>query len=151
MCTILDMMVLALLCLAFRVFPQSVNATLGSTVRFRCQTAVSVNAVAWYINNAPMNRLNSPHITHITEPDATWSHALHILQMLALEEFNNSIVECVLITFGSPDIFSEEVTLAVQGTLHFVMHKYDCLTLIQVNWQQSMISTLLTMENTTFT
>ena len=98
-----------------------------------------------------MNRLNSPHITHITEPDATWSHALHTLQMLALEDICRAPAGALQISFGGPDIFSEEVSLAVQGTLQFVMHKYDCLTHIQVNWQQFMVSTLLTMENTTFT
>ena len=128
------------------------NATVGSTVQFHCQAAVSVNAVAWYINHAPMNRLNSPNIIHITEPDASWSHALHTLQMPALEEYNNSIVQCVIIIFGSPDIFSKEVTLAVQGTLQFVMYKLMTVLLtIQVNWQQCMISTLLTMESIIFT
>ena len=104
-------------CADFREFPQSVNATLDSTVHFHCQTAVPVNEVAWYINHAPVNQLNSPNITQAVGPPANWSHPLHTLQMPALQEYNNSVVQCALIISGRPHVFTDEATLAIQGAL----------------------------------
>jgi len=56
------------------------------------------------------------HVTRV-DPPANWSHPLHTLQMPALQEYNISVVQCALIIFGRPYIFTDEATLAIQGAL----------------------------------
>ena len=125
-----------LYCADFRETPQSVNATLESTVQFHCQTAVPVDEVAWYINHTPVNQLDSPHITRTVESHSNWSYPLHTLQILALQEFNNSVVQCAFIISDRPHIFTDEATLAIQGALCVSLgHTYDFIILLARNLQ----------------
>jgi len=107
-------------CADFREVPQPIHATLGSTtsIQFRCQAAVSVGAVTWYVNHQPWSRLIPPSATHNTYPDASWAYPLHTLEMPALREYNNSIVQCVLIRFGKSNILSDNVTLVIQAVIN---------------------------------
>ena len=94
----------------FVTTPTSVNATLGSTATFNCSATAGV--ITWLINGLLLSQLNRPDIT------TSGVGSVFSLQVPATEEYNNTIVTCVVFTLNHrelEDLFSDPAVLRVQG------------------------------------
>ena len=87
--------------------PQTRNVTAGSEVEFRCQHS-EADFIGWRVNNVSVR--NSPL------PGVSQSQAGTALTILALPEYNGTVVECVaLFLDGSQPEYSPPVYLIVEG------------------------------------
>ena len=91
----------------FYLTPTSVNATLGSTATFNCSVATS--QPGWLVNGSQLSRLNIPEIT------TSQVGKTYYLHVPATEEYNNTVVTCVLAILGEQNLYSDPVVLRVQG------------------------------------
>ena len=83
------------------------NATLGSTATFNC--SATIGAVGWLVNGSLLTELN---IQDITTSSIGRKYFLHVP---ALEEYNNTVVRCVVVIRGGDTLYSDPVILKVQG------------------------------------
>ena len=91
----------------FVLIPTSVNATLGSTATFNC--SVTTSQPGWLVNGSPLSQLNTPKIT------TSSAGRIYSLHVPATEEYNNTVVMCVLVILGGQNLYSDPVVLRVQG------------------------------------
>ena len=94
---------------AFVSNPTSVNATLGSTATFEC--SVTTGLIGWQVNGSLLSDLSAPNIS-ISQVGRT-----RFLHIPATEEYNNTVVVCILAIVGGDDLYSDPAVLQVQGTL----------------------------------
>ena len=94
---------------AFVSTPTSVNATLGSTATFNC--SVTTGLIGWQVKGSLLSDLNAPNIS-ISQVGHTC-----FLHIPATEEYNYTVVVCILAIVGGDDLFSDPAVLQVQGTL----------------------------------
>ena len=96
---------------AFITTPTSINATLGSTATFNC--SATTGAVGWLVNGSLLTELNTPDITIRTIGRTFFLH------VPAREEYNNTFVRCVVVIRGGNTLYSDPVTLKVQGMFRY--------------------------------
>lgn len=90
--------------LGFTELPRTHNVTAGSEVEFRCQHS-DADFIGWRVNNASVGKSPLPGV----------SQRQGTLIILALPEYNGTVVECVaLFLDGSPE-HSPPVYLIVEG------------------------------------
>ena len=87
--------------------PASINTTLGSTAIFNC--SVTTGTVVWIINGSVLSDAPKPDIT------AEQVGRMFFLDVPAIEEYNNTVVQCALAILGGDDLYSDPVILRVQG------------------------------------
>ena len=88
----------------FLQVPMSINATLGSKVKFHCiPYYYSYHNVSWYINGTELSQLKSTDISLV--PETT-------VQITAWQKFNNTLVHCRI---RDTSITSPTALLLIQG------------------------------------
>ena len=89
-------------------------------MQFHCQSLISANKITWYINHTPaVNLLHCKdiNITFSTKCSRNCDYLIHTINIPSLEKHNGTIIQCVARLENGKDVFSDEVTLAVQGKL----------------------------------
>ena len=106
------------------------NVTAGKRANFYCNHSSS-SSIGWRVNESSLSVLDLQTITSITfhDPDGSVSS---ILTIEALEEYNQSTVECVALHEDAPSDFSPPVKLLIQGTQLNNIASLPCL-LISLN------------------
>ncbi|CAI8024264.1 hypothetical protein GBAR_LOCUS14109, partial [Geodia barretti] len=90
----------------FLQVPISINATLGSKVKFHCiPYYYSYHNVSWYINVTDLSQLKSTDISLVSETT---------VQITAWQKFNNTLVHCRI---RDTSITSPTALLLIQGEL----------------------------------
>jgi len=116
------MLLLALSCLVsgaasssnFLVTPMPMTVTTGFVSEFNC--SADADAVSFRVNGTSVNVLDNPDIVTISLPGM--EPRLHMLHIIANEEYNNTRVQCIATNFSSGlIIFSNETVLIIQGLL----------------------------------
>ena len=79
---------------------------------FYCRA--NADAVSWTVNGISVNQLDDPNISSGDGPlvDGFRTRILHIMVDV---QYNTSIIQCVLITFGEGETASDPARLMVQG------------------------------------
>ena len=92
--------------------PTSVNATLGSATTFNCSADAGV--IGWIVNGSLLTQLGAQDIS-ISQVAMT-----SVLHVPATEEYNNTVMVCVLAILGGNDRYSDPAVLRVQGMLYML-------------------------------
>ena len=92
--------------------PTSVNATLGFTATFNCSADAGV--IGWIVNGSLLTQLGAQDIS-ISQVAMT-----SVLHVPATEEYNNTVMVCVLAILGGNDRYSDPAVLRVQGMLYML-------------------------------
>lgn len=101
----------------FLVTPLPMTVTRGSVSEFNC--GADADAVSFRVNGTSVNLLDSPDI-EVTISLPGMEPRLHMLHIVAKEEYNNTRVQCVATNFLSGLlIFSNETVLIIQGKESF--------------------------------
>ena len=101
----------------FLVTPLPMTVTNGSVTQFNC----SANTESWFfrVNGTSVNQLNNPDIEVIIS--IGMETRLHMLQIVANEDYNNTRVQCVTFNSMGDRVFSSEVMLTIQGKRNICM------------------------------
>ena len=99
----------------FVVTPMPMTVTTGSVSKFNCSAAAE--AVIFQINGTTVNLLGNPDIEILVLPEM--EPRLHMLQIVANEEYNNTRVRCVALNAVGDVTFSNEAELTIQGKVSF--------------------------------
>ena len=91
------------------------TVTTGSVSKFNCSAAAE--AVIFQINGTTVNLLGNPDIEILVLPEM--EPRLHMLQIVANEEYNNTRVRCVALNAVGDVTFSNEAELTIQGKVSF--------------------------------
>ena len=101
------------------------NATLGSSVQFHCQSLISANTISWYINHTPAVNLSHSKDIDISFSTKCSRNCDSIISIQSIEEHNGTIIQCVARHENGKDVFSDEVTLGVQGKLQIYVYEWS--------------------------
>ena len=99
----------------FLVTPVPMTVTRGSVSKFNC--SADADAVSFRVNGTSVNVLDNPDIEVISLPGM--EPRLHMLHIIANEEYNNTRVQCIAANFWSGVTFSNETVLIIQGKESF--------------------------------
>ena len=91
------------------------TVTRGSVSQFNC--SADADAVSFQVNGTPTNQLKNSDIEPMEIPGM--EPRLHMLHIVANEEYNNTRVQCVATNFSSGSTFSNEAVLTIQGKGNF--------------------------------
>ena len=91
------------------------TVTSGSVSKFNC--SADAEAVSFRVNGTQVNRLGNPDIESISLPGM--EPRLHMLLIVANEEYNNTRVQCVAFNAVGGNAFSNETLLIIQGRGNF--------------------------------
>ena len=104
--------------------PTAVNATLNSTVRWKCSARTEdIRALYWKVNGTSTTNLSLRFIPTGRSSDGITVVTLTVEQ--ATVAYNNSRVQCILIPDGNSDseeIIGRSVTLTIQGVIIMIIH-----------------------------
>jgi len=92
------------------------TVTKGSVSKFNCST--DADTVSFRVNGTSVNVLDNPDI-EVTISLPGMEPRLHILHIVAKEEYNNTRVQCIATSFLSGPTFSNEAVLIIQGKESF--------------------------------
>lgn len=100
----------------FLVTPVPMTVTRGSVSKFSC--SADADAMSFRVNGTSVNVLDNPDIVTISLPGM--EPRIHMLHIIANEEYNNTRVQCIATDFSSGlIIFSNETVLIIQGKGNF--------------------------------
>ena len=100
---------------SFFITPMPMTVTSGSVSKFNC--SADAEAVSFRVNGTQVNRLGNPDIESISLPGM--EPRLHMLLIVANEEYNNTRVQCVAFNAVGGNAFSNETLLIIQGRGNF--------------------------------
>ena len=98
--------------LVFLQVPDPLNVTVGAVAEFFCRA--DADGVIWTVNGISVNQLDDPNITRDVGP-VVGGFRTRILRIMADVQHNNSVIQCVSITFGAGATSSAPDVLMVQG------------------------------------
>ena len=104
--------------LVFLQVPDSLNVTVGAVAEFFCRG--DGDAVFWTVNGISVNQLGDPNITRDFGP-VVGGVRTQILRIMADVQHNNSVIQCVSITFGEGETASDPAQLMVQGLWYYLL------------------------------
>ena len=96
----------------FLVTPSPMTVTRGSVSVFNC--SANADTVFFQFNGTSVNLLDNPDI-EVTISLPGMEPRLHMLHIVAKEEYNNTRVQCIATSFSSGLTFSNETVLIIQG------------------------------------
>lgn len=92
------------------------TVTTGSVSKFNC--SATAEAVSFRVNGTTVNLQGNPDIEILVLPEM--EPRLHMLQIVANEEYNNTRVQCVALNAVGGNEFSNETVLTIQGEGNFL-------------------------------
>jgi len=109
----------------FLVTPSPMTVTRGSVSVFNC--SADADAVSFRFNGTSVNVLDNPDI-EVTISLPGMEPRLHMLHIVAKEEYNNTRVQCLATSFLSGPTFSNETVLIIQGKGSFYFGYHSLIT-----------------------